>query len=295
MLMICILFFFLLSSSSATVARMRTYLSHCIILSNILHSILDLTHRIDKDATEELTTEISTILNGMDLDPELDVNGKPFNLKLYQKAFKTICPDYGDAITNHSSSVAMDFCLNIINGVDPEIDHRDIVLNFLDPTSGCVSIVPYKKGKKIPTPVEGSMKLVLTDKQANLIAMDTFCKFVEFSSNFQLSNELLLPEAAKYYNIDAIVHIARELKLTVCEVLHSVNCSAQAGGHYTEHASLNCALVIATIATRSMKNENARNRLIRKVFRRYQAVNKSYEKSVLNVYAKYASCTEDDS
>lgn len=267
-------------------------------LDKLTIETIELLEELDKDGVGTST---------MDFDPELDVEGQQFNLELYQKAFKTICRDYGDELKKDSKSRAFEFCSKIIYEVGPEAHrvkkaglYKEWKFGFqytdetiksdgeksLKPVTGYVTVVTFLKDRKVPLPTEGSLELVLTVKQAQLIAMVPFC---ELTSVFhaEVNRILLTPLAGAQYAPKDMVSIAADLKLTVGEVLKIVNCSAYSGGQYTEHGSLNCALVIATLATRSME-QNARKRLLHKIFRRYRAANKSYDISVLNVYAKHA-------
>lgn len=271
-----------------------------------------------------LTIEISKLLGDlneiedgfgnskMDFDPELDVDGQPFNLEFYQKAFKTICRDYGDEVKEDSTSTALNFFSKMIYEVGrdalrakkagrpgkwifrfpQESKSTDAAGERISkPILGCVSVVSNIRGMKVPLPTEGSLELVLTVKQAQLIAMDTLCKLIHSIGYHSENNRMVLtPMTTDCYTPDDIVKIAAELELTVCKVLQVVNCSAYSGGQHTKHGSLNCALVIAAVdaQTRSLDEVDSKA-LLRTIFRQYRAANKPYDVSVLNVYAKYAT------
>lgn len=215
--------------------------------------------------------------------------------------FSKICEDFADNLMSGKESKAVEFCSRIIYLVGPE--SRRVKKATGDKT--WVFKFPYvKNGKPVVRtafvctfkgegieykPTDKEDKIILTIKQAGLLAMVVFSKLIAFAGGMAEPCFLLTPLAGAVYSRDNIREMAAKLKTTAIEVCKVINASCQSGGQYLVDSEVHTAVCATISATRSMKNEKAREAIISKVTKQYLVAGKVWDKVAFMTYAEYAT------
>lgn len=216
-----------------------------------------------------------------------------------QKDFKEICEDYGDVLDWDRPSRAVEFCSKIIFEVGPESrqikkSDGDRVWKFKflyksatnEPLVKVAFVSTFKATQPVKQTTEVN-KMILTIKQAGLLAMDTFNKL---ACLILVPNGiyLLTPLAGAIFSRKDIAELATELKKGPEEALTIVNSSCQSGGHMLHDSRAHCAAVEAIVATRNLKDEKLQKSIVVKVVRHYINASKNLDHSKFAIYARYA-------
>ncbi|KAL9926878.1 uncharacterized protein ACN2A1_000251 isoform 1-T3 [Glossina fuscipes fuscipes] len=127
-------------------------------------------------------------------------------------------------------------------------------------------------------------QLLLTTEQASLLALTVLSKLVPLL--LKKGKIMLTPLAGAVFATDEIEKIAVETKQDKASVLISVIQSCQSGGEYLEMSQASIALVASVCATKYIRNEGLRNKIISRTYKQYAAVGKQIDEETFWIYAR---------
>lgn len=218
-----------------------------------------------------------------------------------QSAFKAICIDYMEPLKIDVPSKAVEFCSKIIFEIGP--DSRkvkkadgDKVWKFKfayrdedgKPYVACAFICTFKADNSEYKQTGEARKMILSVKQASLLALDTFCRLSDLAYTHDQTQLLLTPLAGAIFSKRDLPNLAAELKIGIPMLLRRINTSAQTGGHALEDSKIHLAAVCSLVATRGIKDEKVKLSIVTKVIKQYTARGKEFREHTFNIYARFA-------
>lgn len=218
-----------------------------------------------------------------------------FNFDELKTKFSKYCKDFDLELDDNTPSRALEFCSKILFEYGPYIRTErktkgDKAIRFRFPyrrseggSSGKtilsikVVIVTTFKDMQFVKQVEDD-KLILTFRQAGLLAMVTFSKAIDYCYNIA-STKLLTPLCGAIFSRDAIANMSRELRIEEPACLKIINESATSGGQYLPNSSIECAIVCMITATKKISDKGVRDSMIARVVKQYTHLHKPYDES----------------
>lgn len=224
-----------------------------------------------------------------------------FNYDTLKSTFRQYCKDFGDILKSDSESKALEFSAKILFELGPYIrtekkNKGDKAIRFRFPyvkkegatqelSIKVVIVSTFREGAY--TKMEDGGKMIMTFKQAGLLAMETFCQALDFC--YQQNGALLMTSlCGAIYSRDVIDDIAKELKLDNLTTLTIVNQSTSAGGQYLPYSDMSCAIASTIAATKRVSDKNVRSMMVLKVVKQYSHKGKPYYPERFKVFAEYA-------
>lgn len=234
--------------------------------------------------------------------------GVPFDFLDLEAQFQSACGDYKTVLGWTTKSYALDFACRVAYSIGPESrqvkkpgsDRRWKFRFCTVDKDGLLSVnvvfVCTFKNTELPNvqPKFEHNKLVLTLKQASLLALTTLAQIIPLC----VENESLImtPLAGAIFSKSDITKIAEEIfgkakpdNTNISDVLKGILQSCQSGGQYLAHSKCHIAVVAALCATRNMKDKKLRMSIIGKTYKQYVSAGKVFEKPRFAVYCKYAT------
>ncbi|CAH0563010.1 unnamed protein product [Brassicogethes aeneus] len=233
------------------------------------------------------------------------------DFKALQERFKLYCQDYMEEITLNTKSLAVDFCAKVVYYVGPESRSvkkttGDKYWRFKFPftkdgltdrskISKVVFVATYKSEKTDVKDTTEKNKLILTVKQASLLAMDTFDKLAVIAYNMSIPKSLFTPLAGAIFSKNDLWSMSKELSsyfkktYTESEVLTMINNSCQSNGHHLGNSNAAIALVSACVATRNIKDDKVKFSIISKIGKQYVKKGKNFNEFTFDIFSKYAT------
>lgn len=212
--------------------------------------------------------------------------------------FSKICCDYNECFEEGKKSKALEFFAKIIYHVGPEsrkyrMQKGKHVWKFHFPNENQLEtktafVTNTEKEGIYYEPLNNFDTIVLTLKQAGLLAVDKFCQLTDFSLTQSPPKYLFTPLAGSVFTKHDIDDIAEELKITRQQVLKAVNCSCQDGGEYLEASEMCIAAVASIPGLKKLKNDKARGVILRRLLKRYIAMKKEWNFEKFKIYASNA-------
>lgn len=212
--------------------------------------------------------------------------------------FADFCKDFKDNLEMGKASKALEFSAKILFECGPYIRNEkkskgDTAIRFKFPyvkdrvnLSIKTVIVSTFKETFYKNVVEDS-KMILTFKQAAMLAMVTFSKAIGLIySNQQII--LMTPLCGAIYSRESIPMMSKDLGLEEIEVIRTINDSTASGGHNLPHSDTACAIAAMISATKKVCAKNVREAMIAKTVKQYSAKGKPYLPKQFEIYAKYA-------
>lgn len=227
-----------------------------------------------------------------------------FDFEELKIAFKKYCKDFADPLQDGIPSKALEFSGRMTFELGPYIRNEkkskgDKAIRFRFPykktddsgtaTLGIkVVIVSTREFREnVYKGMEQDNKLILTFKQAGMLAMVTFLSAVEYSYSKSMTY-LMTPLCRAVFSRDSIVDMAKELMLEEVATTKMINSSSSTGGQYMHESDMACAIVCTISTTKRVTNKDVRSQMITKVIKQYCAKHKEYIPSRFAVFAKYA-------
>lgn len=212
--------------------------------------------------------------------------------------FLKYCRDFNHELQENKPSKALQFCAKILFEYGPYIRTErkgkgDKAIRFKFPYNKDgklrikVVIVTTFKDIKYTTNIE-SGKLLLTFRQAALLAMVTFSKAINYCYNRPDSAKLMSPLCGAIFSRDSLGDMARDLNIEEVRVLEIINESSTSGGQYLPSSDIACAIVCMISTTKKVTDKNIRNVMISKVVKQYIHKQKVYNNNNFIIFAKYA-------
>ncbi|WBM84617.1 MAG: nucleoprotein [hymenopteran phasma-related virus OKIAV227] len=222
--------------------------------------------------------------------------GAEFDFTELQKTFKQHCNDYGDDLVENVPSKALEFCSKVIYEVGPESRKvkkgtGDKVWKFIFGTgkdAHIVYVATFKSENALYNPEASTHHMVLTIKQAGLLAIMTFGHAVAYAY-LTHAKVLFTPLAGACFSKEDLVAFANSLNINVETLIIKINASCQSGGHYVPVSDPNIAIVSAIAATRNVKEDSLRQSIVMKLVKQYINVGKMPDKDLLRRCAPFAT------
>jgi len=220
-----------------------------------------------------------------------------FDYAALKASFAKHCLDYGQDLKTGTPSMAVDFCAKIIFEVGPDSRKvkkgtSDKVWKFIF-TNGAskhvVFVATYKQETSEYKQEATAKHMVVSLKQAGLLAMETFTRLVVYAQVGSQPHILLTPLAGAVFSRDDIPKLAEELEVTIAAVTVAINVSCQSGGHYIQGSMPEIAMCASISATRNLKEASMRAAIVSKVTKQYITRLKKPNMEVFMKVAKYAT------
>lgn len=252
------------------------------------------------------STEVKKTLTILGITPEdfaKDYASTEFDFSTLKEAFNTYCKDFNDELRDGVASKALEFSSKMLFELGPYIRNEkknkgDKAIRF---RFAYTKNVEGSNVLRIKTVIVSTFKeilynkmeendmLILTFKQAGLLAMVTFLKAVEFCYNKGATQVMLMtPLCGAVFSRDSVTDMAKELDMSETDVLKVINSSTTAGGQHLDESDLACSVAAMIAATRRVTDKNIRNSMITKLIKQYSNKHKVYHASRFNIFAKYA-------
>lgn len=222
--------------------------------------------------------------------------GQAIDLPELQKQFKLHCPDYMEEIGD-APSKALSFCSKIIYEIEPE--SRKVKKGTGDKTWMFVFVnkninhaVYVSTSKEDSNDFKATHKpthMILTLKQAALLAHETFARVVTAALLIDGKQVLLTPLAGACFSRDDVPLLAGDLGESIPDVLNKINQSTQSGGQLLKHGDVDFAICASISATRNLKDENMKKSIVTKTVKQYISCKKVPNKERISIIAKYAT------
>lgn len=255
------------------------------------------------------------IMVGISPDEFIKIHGSStMDFDQLMRDFKKVCYDFNQPLQLDTPSYAAEFCSKILYEVGPQarqvnkkdgdktwkfafvyqphkVRTRDADGTEKDAVAGpaikFAFVSTYKADDAEYIQNNDGTKIVLSIKNASLLALMTLARLNAISINSTPSIMLLTPLAGAVFSRDDISEIARLLNKGELEVLNCINESCQSGGHYLTYSSLACAAVASIVATRNMKDEKMRHGIIGKTMKQYLGKKKQWNANEFDIFAQY--------
>ncbi|XP_026481766.1 calcium/calmodulin-dependent protein kinase type IV-like [Ctenocephalides felis] len=204
--------------------------------------------------------------------PSTEVCNEPDEVKIFselQEKFTEICPDYADEVMLNTRSKALEFAAKVFH----EIGFVGKNMNKYTNLFSCKFCFPNEGDKGA--------------KQARLLALCTFNKVAEVKY-YDNKTIMLTPLAQALFSKDDIPKIASALNANVTDVIKTINCSAQAGGHVLLEFELHCSIVCYLVFTKNIEDKKVKFNFIDSMMKQYVAADKPFLEDKFRVYCGYA-------
>lgn len=226
-----------------------------------------------------------------------------FDYELLKKTFTEYCKDFNDDLKDETPSKALEFSSKMLFELGPYIRSEkktkgDKAIKFKFPyvktdgpdrmlTIRVVIVSTFKDS--IYSKMEDGKKMILTFKQAGLLAMEVFMKAIKYCYNKESSHVMLMtPLCGAVFARDSISSMAREMNVDEITVLTTINASTTAGGQHLLESDLSCAIAAMISVTKRVADKNIRSSMITRLIKQYSGKHKIYKSENFQVYAKYA-------
>lgn len=193
-----------------------------------------------------------------------------FNMVDLVGQFRQVCDDYGDPLVMSSKSKAVEFAAKIMYVVGPEsrkVKKADgdkvwkfkFMYNLNNKLSVKTAFVcTFKSTNTIPAYNVKENKIILTIKQASLLAIQTLELINEISTASDAKSFLLTPLAGAVFSKDDISQMMGKTKRSLSHSINIINASCQSGGQYLKNSRAATAIIAAIVATRRIVTEPGR-------------------------------------
>lgn len=245
------------------------------------------------------TVEREYIILGLEPSEFIKKHGAvEFSLPILQQQFKTICEDYMEALVGDIKSKAVEFCSLVIYEIGPEsrkgskTSDKVWKVRFPYSVNGALKtktlfIATYRT-ETFKSLYEKDEKMVVTVKQAGLLAMDTFDRLTDVAYNMSDPVTLLTPLAGSIFSREDIPEMAKLIGTTPSVITKAINNSCQSGGQYLASSTINVAVVPCIVATRNIKDKDLMHSIIGKIIRQYLSCGKTFKPDKFSTYCVYA-------
>ncbi|AOF41425.1 nucleocapsid, partial [Seattle Prectang virus] len=222
-----------------------------------------------------------------------------FNFTDLCKTFATHCKDFLEDLSMTTQSQSLEFSAKILFEVGPYIRNEkkskgDKAIRFRFPyikdgkELSCHSVIVSTFRENVYNTKDNTDKvMVITFKQAGMLAMITFNKMINLAWN-NGGSVLMTPLCGAVYSRESINDMAIELKMSENNVIMMINCSTTTGGQHLDESDLACAVVSMIATTKKVASKDIRNMMITKVIKQYSAKHKQYDSAKFAVLSKYA-------
>lgn len=251
------------------------------------------------------STDVKRTITILGITPEhfsKNYSTTEFDFEMLEAQFALYCKDYGLDLEENKLSKALEFSSKMLFEIGPYIRNErkskgDKAVRFRFPyvktdsdgsktLSIKVVIVTTFKDMTYDKN-EADNKLILTFKQAGLLATQTFLKAIEFC---YMNNGAILmtPLCGAVFSRDSIAEMSKELNLEYVSVISMLNASTTAGGQYLLESNLACAVIAMISATKRVSDKNLRNSMLTKLVKQYSGKKKTFDHETFKVVSKYA-------
>lgn len=163
------------------------------------------------------------------------------------KTFAIHCKDFDDDLSLKKASQALEFSAKILFEVGPYIRNEkkskgDKAIRFRFPyikngkELSCHSVIVSTFRENVYNTKDNTDKvMIMTFKQAGMLAMVTFNKVINLAFNND-GSILMTPLCGAVYSRDSVKDMAQELKMSEVNTAIMINCSTATGGQHLEES-----------------------------------------------------------
>lgn len=233
--------------------------------------------------------------------------GVAFKFEQLEAEFTKICPDYANALAWEAKNLALDFASKMIFIIGPESravkkpgTDKKWKFRFITKESeksyhiNTVFVCTFKNTTPPePQPKVDGNKLILTIKQASLLALTTLAKVVGLCVD--KDSIIMTPLAGAIFSKQDLEKLAKEVhgdcytNVNMAQLICAIMQSCQSGGHHLKYSKCHIAIVASICATKNMKDKRLRDTIISKTYKQYVASGKDMDREKFIIYAKYAT------
>lgn len=230
-------------------------------------------------------------------------SGLDFDIQALRAEFRKHCTDYMLDLVLDKPSYSVEFCSKIIYEIGPEsrkvrkgtgdklwkfiFDVQNVVGATTTSTKHTVFVATYKQDNAVYEPDNKEKSMILTLKQAGLIALETFSRLIKIA--YSQNMKLMTPLAGACFSKDDTHKFAEEMNMTEIDLLIAINQSTQGGGQYLLKSNINIAVCAAIAATRNVKEDTLKKNIVVKVLKQYMNKGMSPDKKQLSIICRYAT------
>lgn len=231
--------------------------------------------------------------------------GVQFDFSDLEAEFKKVVTDYGDAVNKTTKSYALEFAVKVIYEVGPAsrqvkkgTTDKKWKFRFLkregpNAVFTTVYIASFKNAvPPLAKPVVSQNTLLLTMKQASLLAQSTFADAIKLCITEDLV--LMTPLCGAIFSknnleeLSELIHPAADGDRRGLTLV-TLSQSCQSGGHYLRESVCAVAVVAAVCATRNMTDSKVRDQIITKTYKQYVASGKPFDAGLYESLCKFAT------
>lgn len=231
--------------------------------------------------------------------------GVQFDFEDLEAEFKKVVTDYGESVNKTTKSYALEFAVKVIYEVGPasrqvkkgttdkKWKFRFLKREGVKATITTVYIASFKNATPpLAKPVVSQNTLLLTMKQASLLAQSTFADAIKLCITDDLV--LMTPLCGAIFSknnleeLSELIHPAAEGDKRG-PTLVTLSQSCQSGGHYLRDSVCAVAVVAAVCATRNMTDSKVRDQIITKTYKQYVASGKPFDAGLYESLCKFAT------
>ncbi|AJG39319.1 nucleocapsid protein [Wuchang Cockroach Virus 1] len=263
--------------------------------TDVNRQVFELSGAKPTELTSHSVAKTFTIL-GMTPDEFIKLHGgAQFDFDEIIMEFTKRCRDFMDALEMHEKNRSVEFASIIIYNIGPEsrrIKKKDgdktWIFQFPYNDNGIKVETVFVSTFKASQPKTNSKKLILTVKQASLLAIITLQKINNLLGQTDNPQYMLTPLAGAVFSKDDIPEISAIVKMSQATVVSIVNSSCQSGGQYLADARCDVAAIAGIVATRGIKDDQIKAGIINKTVKQYLNRGKPFDFEIFNTFAKYA-------
>lgn len=214
------------------------------------------------------------------------------------REFTKACPDFKTGLAKGVKSMSLEFSCLALYKIGPDSRRKSKItsekkykLRFIEQDkASCVFICTFRNVQQPDMqPKFKDGKLILSVKQASLIALIKLMELIKISMAIDPGHVILTPLAGAVYSKQDIFKMAEELKVLPSDLICCINASCQNGGQYLQQSQFHCAIPCVIVGTRNMTNTNARQQLVNKTVKQYLNAKKVPDMRKFQIYSKYAT------
>lgn len=231
--------------------------------------------------------------------------GVQFDFEDLEAEFKKVVVDYGDRVNRTTKSFALEFAVKVIYEVGPasrqvkkgntdkKWKFRFVKYEGENAVFTTVYIASFKNASPpLAKPVVSQNTLLLTMKQASLLAQTTFSEAIKLCIPDNLI--LMTPLCGAIFSKNNLLELSELIHPTVDgdkrgPTLVTLSQSCQSGGHYLRDSVCAVAVVAAVCATRNMTDSKVRDQIITKTYKQYVAAGKPFDAELYESLCKFAT------
>lgn len=220
--------------------------------------------------------------------------------------FAEYCKDYNDELNEGTKSRALEFSSKMLFEVGPGLKEQkktkgDKLVKFrfcyskkekeedIDSKLHVKPVIVTTFRDNTYKKMEEKGNMILTFKQAGLLAMETFLK-ASYYLYMHKQQIIMTPLCGAVFSRDAVKDIAIGIDVEIPTAIKIINASCTSAGQYLEDSNLGCAIAAMICATKRMSDKSLKSAMISKLVKQYSSQGKqnSFSARRYDVFCEFA-------